>query len=311
MYKDLDAHYILTNDIDCSATNPANENNSGSAWDSNNSNSYGYNDKGFQPIDWQLNPVGEHPLNNFTGILEGGGHQIKNLYINRLDQDFVALIAFCNGCIVNDIGLENVNINARNQVAGLIGLAMDDATNPVEINNSYVNGRITGNHRVGGLLAIANNGVINNSYTDVRIDRNSVFLEDIWQGQASYFGGLMGASATSATITNSYAIGPISPNTSLTGGLIGGPWSDITTWVGTFTNSYWNTETTGQSTSWDDKGEGRTTAEMTHVFANNTYVNWDFDDSVWKNDSYYSDGDYPCLAWQEDSSCPFYVNPND
>ncbi len=74
-------------------------------------------------------------------------------------------------------------------------------------------------------------------------------------------------------------------------------------------NSYWNTEISEITES--DGGEGRSTAEMTHPYASNTYVDWDFAE-VWAADTDGSvNGGYPYLRAADDVVGPEPVEYED
>ena len=154
-------------------------------------------------------------------------------------------------------------------VGGLVG-----ARSSSTINNSYSTGIVSGDNYVGGLVGWnRNNSTISNSYSTGNVNGDY------------YVGGLVGVQDTS-TITNSYSTGSVSGNSNV-GGLAGSQ-VDSTTY-----NSYWNTDTSGQTTSYG--GEGRTTAEMTYPYADNTYVGWDFIE-IWAPDENYDFNDgYPYL----------------
>ncbi len=66
-------------------------------------------------------------------------------------------------------------------------------------------------------------------------------------------------------------------------------------------NSYWDTETSGIDES--SGGEGRTTSEMTYPYAEDTYVDLDFE-NIWAADHEHTQNSgYPVLLWQP------YVEP--
>ncbi len=56
-----------------------------------------------------FDPIGEDYYDPFTGIFDGKGHKIRNLYINRPDEDNVGLFGVVgSGGEVKNLGLENV-----------------------------------------------------------------------------------------------------------------------------------------------------------------------------------------------------------
>ncbi len=102
----------------------------------------------------------------------------------------------------------------------------------------------------------------------------------------SSIGGLVGSLA-GGTIERTYSAGHVSGTGDNVGGLLGQNES------GTVSASYWDTQVSGQAAS--AGGLGRTTAQMTHAYAANTYVDWDFED-VWTSDARYTlNNGYPLL----------------
>ncbi|GAG17392.1 unnamed protein product, partial [marine sediment metagenome] len=88
--NELSAHYILVNDIDASET-----------WED-----------GFDPIGGVDSA--------FTGTFDGNGYVIENLYI-RSDNSYVGLFgATGSGAIIEDVGLENVDVAGDTHVGGLV-----------------------------------------------------------------------------------------------------------------------------------------------------------------------------------------------
>ncbi|MCK5460878.1 hypothetical protein KAI58_02745, partial [Candidatus Gracilibacteria bacterium] len=83
----LDGDYILTQDIDCSAT---------TGWNSG---------QGFDPI-------GDH-TNKFTGTFDGKNYKISNLYINRNNKYYVGLFGYALGSgELKNVEFVNVDITA-------------------------------------------------------------------------------------------------------------------------------------------------------------------------------------------------------
>ncbi|WP_321429450.1 DUF4114 domain-containing protein [uncultured Methanolobus sp.] len=258
MNNDLDAHYILMNDIDASAT---------STWNGG---------KGFDPI-------GDSLSNAFEGTFDGQGYTISNLFIDR-GTAYNGLFGCTMGpYLVDDtfsvmnLNLENVSITGGYLTGGLIG---DDSSGGAY--RCSVSGNVSGIDGVGGLIGSTNEGDVAESFTTGTVcsTRNvggivgdmssSSELTNSYSSMNvsgdNRVGGLVGHVYLS-TVTNSYSYGSVNGNTEV-GGLIG---SDR---YSTVTFSYWNTETSGQSSS--GGGTGNTTAEMQ---TQSTFVGWDFNDT--------------------------------
>jgi chitodextrinase len=206
MRNDLDAHYVLINDIDAYVT---------SDWN---------NGEGFAPI-------GDN-INRFIGSLDGQGYSITDLFIHRSSTDYVGLFSYTGyGSIVSDVSLVDTDFSANDVVGGLVG------QNNGMVTNSYATGIISGNDYVGGLvgwnymdtvsncyfkgsvagydfvggLVGQNDGIVANSYA-LKIDGH-------WLQGSFCVGGLVGWN--SGTVTNSYATLPPGGGDDNVGGLVG------------------------------------------------------------------------------------------
>ena len=85
MQDDLDAYYVLGNDIDASDT---------ASWNDG---------KGFEPV----GPWAEGDVGFFKGTFDGKGYSIDGLYINRIEDDAQGLFAILRGATVKNINLTN------------------------------------------------------------------------------------------------------------------------------------------------------------------------------------------------------------
>jgi hypothetical protein len=146
---ELDAHYILTADIDLSF---ATSNSSGIFWN---------NGRGFDPIGYE---------SAFTGVFDGDGHIISGLHINRPYGDNVNDIGLFGNVgstgEIKRVGLVDVDIDANFNLGGLVG------ENRGTITENFVTGDITGQGNIGGLVGISYNGTISNNYTQTNTSGN-------------------------------------------------------------------------------------------------------------------------------------------
>ncbi|MEA3500748.1 MAG: LamG-like jellyroll fold domain-containing protein [Candidatus Marinimicrobia bacterium] len=225
--EDLDAYYNLGVNIDASET----EN-----WN---------NGLGFEP----LGSVDSA----FTGVFDGKGYIISNIYINRPDLSYSGLFGYIyrygDGiAIIKNVGIESINIIAKNEIGGLVGYNKYG-----DISNCYVTeGSINGSGSVVGGLVGHNRGYIIDSYS------TAVELEGYYG-----VGGLIGRH--DYHISNTYAANIVNvrdTNTPFQGGLIG--WVN-TDFEPTVNNSFWDTEVSNQNTTHLNMGTGKTTAEMQDV----------------------------------------------
>jgi len=243
--NDMSSDYILTNDLD--STTAGYDELAGPAANEG---------KGWHPI---IGPGGDPP---FTGIFNGQGYEIRDMFIDLPDIGYVGLFSIVGeeGHILN-IGVVNADVTSTAYIGGLVGV------NRGTISYSYSTGSLTGALWVGGLLG-QNDGTVSNSYSTGNVVSDS--------GAGGLMGGNTGTvsnsystgnvtgnsgaggliSANSGTVSNSYSTGSVNGNEYL-GGLVG--YSD----QGTVSSSFWDTETSGQATS--AGGTGKTTVEMQHI----------------------------------------------
>ena len=174
-------------------------------------------------------PIGNYTGGNFTGTFDGQGYEIKDLFIDRPDEDYVGLFGYvAESGVIEDIGVVNVAVTGDNWTGGLVGGISGT------VSNSYSTGSVTGSELVGGLVG-GSNGTVSNSYSTGNVTGNgtSIYL---------FVGGLVGGS--NGTVSNSYSTGSVTgTGTSyylFVGGLVGGSGSS-----GAVSNSYSTGNVTG------------------------------------------------------------------
>jgi len=178
MNEDPEAHYALANDIDASETEEWNDK------------------KGFEPI----GPDGYD--NPFTGSLDGRGHKITGLYVNRTE-GYSGLFGFVRG-EVKDLIVEDAFVVGESGVGGVAGTLRG------EVVNCRVTGEVKGNWSVGGLVGQGDYGRVYDSETSAEV-----------KGEKRV-GGLMGFSWDSR-VMNSHSTGDVRGDT-VVGGLVGFNW---------------------------------------------------------------------------------------
>ena len=236
--------------------------------------------KGWQPIGTQND--------TFTGIFDGQEYEIRDLFSNRPDENYVGLFGIVyTGGGIEDIGVVNVNVTGNSSVGGLVGVNLGTVSNSYSssnvngesaevgglvglnggtVSNSHSSGSVTGQGHVGGLVG-GNGATVSNSYSTSNVTgyyavgglvgassgtaNNSYSTGNVTGYQ--WVGGLVGGNA--GTVSNSYSTGSATGNSSV-GGLVGDN-------SGTVSGSFWDTETSGQATS--DGGTGKNTTEMKDI----------------------------------------------
>lgn len=219
--------YRLTADIDASPTRK---------WNSG---------KGFVPIGSKEAP--------FTGVLEGDGHAIRDLFINRPDETHVGLIGYLatEQARIENLSLKNVNVLGDQYVGGLAGLS-----NCGHIVQCQVSGRVFGKSYVGGMVGCCMGRIVQCRASAKVSGHDKV-------------GGLTGAGILGA-VSECCAYGKVSGKSYDIGGLAGHAYKTD------FACSYWDIQATGQRDS--AGGEGKTSKEMR---SRGAFRCWNFE-SVWK-----------------------------
>lgn len=265
--KDLKVNYILMNNLDAKCTHE---------WNSG---------KGFDPIGNQ--GVGYNEF-YFTGIFDGQGYTISNLYIYRPSEDFVGLFSGVgdgsytgggNGGMVKNLILSNPTITGLSEVGGIVG--NPDALATCE-DCAVVGGTITGigTQHIGGFVGSG----CNSHFTRCSSSATVVGLT------ASEVGGFTG-DGVSGTFKDCYSSGNVTGQSKVGGFCgkatgffsrcfsIGTPKGKIP-FIGGFggfangsyNDCFWDIDTSGMKTNYGG-AIGKTTKEMMHK---KTFTNFDF-----------------------------------
>ncbi|MEY7849273.1 GLUG motif-containing protein [Natrarchaeobius sp. A-rgal3] len=244
----LDADYILTEDIDASAT---------AEWNDG---------AGFEPIGSWAEPGSSDDSEPFTGTFDGDGHVISDLTVNQPDGIFLGGLFGNTEGTISSVGLENVSVTAEAAAGGFVGI------NRGTITDSYVTGELVAEQDVGGFgfEASGQDAVFERSFAAVDIETDGLVN-----------GGFL-AGHSSGTVSDVYATGEIDlpddfgdHDEDYAGGLIG--WHS----GGTVENSYWDVAATGVDegvgTGSDDGITGLQTLDMVGVSATQA-MDLDFED---------------------------------
>ncbi len=303
----LDGEYMLTKNIDASATKNWNDG------------------LGFEPIGEAVIiefPLGGAPVKYFNGKFDGRGHAISGLHINRPLEEFVGLFAGIKGCIDN-LELQNCTISGGRYVGALVGKNAGFVRTCCAINTT-----VSGNSCAGGLIAF-NERTLTRCYTRNTKVSSGIFaggLASDNRGEVSHCqanstvscvgrcaGGLLGDNY--GTVSNSCARGAVVANTEVggllgsndgavsnsyatgtvvgiedVGGLIGKSYGN-----GAVTTSFWDIVTSNQSES--AGGVGLTTEKMMDM-STFSKAKWDISEdkakTIWRISDTYS---YPFLHY--------------
>ncbi len=220
MVLDPSADYLLAGDIDAGETAGGD---TAGMWSA----------AGFVPVgdNW----TGDDSL-HFSGSLDGQGHVIDGLSIDRADRPFNGLFGYiAEGGRVSDLGLVNARVAASGgsgyasgALAGeshgrLAGVWVEDSTVAGDSNAigglvgynwgsleraRAANVQVSGSSSVGG-LAGQNGGIIDQAWSSGTVSGDSGV------------GGLVGISVDSGEIGNAWSSAAVSADTSTAGGLVG------------------------------------------------------------------------------------------
>ncbi|WP_313692498.1 beta strand repeat-containing protein [Halorarum halobium] len=257
MNRDRSADYQLVEDVDASGT---------AEWNDG---------KGFDP-------VGDSLAASFTGTLDGDGHTITEMTIDRPAGSNVGLFGFMNGHVSNAT-IRDATVTGDESVGGLAGDLFGSVT------NLSVSANVSGTENVGGIVgyhsgtvdASAVSGTVSGTEDVGGLGGNADSSATVTDSHAAStvsgaeeVGGLVGSLANAGTVENSYAIGDVSGDSQV-GGLLGSAGS-----YSTVTDAYWDVDATNQSTSADD-AIGLTTDQLTGVAPLQTMSGFDFE-TTWQ-----------------------------
>ena len=212
--NNLNTYYALGADIDANST---------AVWNSGN---------GFTPIGG--------PSKSFSGRLEGLGHQINGLNINRSSTSNMGLFGKTSAALISNFRMNNLNVTGAVNTGGLIGNALAKT----RVFNVSLAGQVTGSYDVGGIIGQFGSGSISESsfkgqvignmteqlsFTMVgglvgTMSDNTSIDKSFFDGQLTglyFIGGLAGYVDYGAVITNSYANVKVVGSLENVGGLVG------------------------------------------------------------------------------------------
>ncbi|MCX8064134.1 MAG: hypothetical protein N3G21_03065, partial [Candidatus Hydrogenedentes bacterium] len=239
----LDGRYILTADIDASKTLDQGKG------------------KGFKQI------------KTFKGVLDGKGHKIIHLYINRPEENHVGLFSENQG-IIRGIRFITTYVSGEEDVGSIVG------TNRGMVRHCYSIGMVLGECNIGGMVG-KNQGILSQCHSEsivnglanvgVLVGANFGKISDscstlIPSGSLTV-GGVAGKNY--GTISHSYSISKVPEYSEEVGKLVGYN-------RGTIINCYWDMELSGENNNFDKKNY----AIPERMMQKSTYVDWDFS-TVW------------------------------
>ncbi len=271
------SNFKLTTDIDAS--------------NSKNSETYNDDGSGFSPIGNKSVP--------FSGVFDGNGHVISDLYINR-NTDYIGFFGYVgSGAIIKNLGLENVSMNTTKgyNIASLVGGAFGSGSSKVKISNCYSSGGIIdGANKSGGLFGYSYYSNIKNCYCNDEV-RGTY-----------YVGGFIGEADENTTFTNCYSSGKVS-GTNNVAAFVG------TSFLCNYVDCYFDKEMSTWTVAERGDGtlEGIEGLDIEDFYNESNFTNWDFEEGNgdWKIGALNSDTYLrPRLSWQniDDDVCLSPIN---
>ena len=150
-----------------------------------------------------FNPIGSSS-GLFSGNFDGNGKEIKNIYINRPNEDYVGLFGRITSGQVSNIGVEGTIIGEM-KTGGICGYAKN-----LSIEHCYMRGKINSNGTdIGGIAGDITDSSIKHCFN----------LSEVTY-QKSRGGGIVGSTYGNSTIENCYNVGSIR-GYGANGGIIG------------------------------------------------------------------------------------------
>ncbi len=200
-------------------------------------------------------PIGTSGI-PFQGEIDGAGHKILNMTINRSGMANVGFLGYVRapGNAVENIFFENADVTGLNHVGIVVGWSEDTDYNKIAVTGS-VTGGLTG-QTVGSFSGYIKDGVISDCYA----------LADV--SGSNKIGGFSGQ-FWNPTVSNCYFAGGIT-----CAGVDKGGFSTYDD-SGTYNDLFWDEEVSGVAGS--AVGIGKTTAQMMQEA---TFTGWDFS-TIW------------------------------
>jgi len=149
-------------------------------------------------------PIGtSEPFSPLVGSFDGQVYEIRNLFIDRPDEDSVGLFGIIDeGGVIKNVGVVSLNVTGRIGVGSLLGNNWGGT-----VMNCYSSSNVAGDEFVGGLIGMNDDGAVTDSGSTGSV---TGYL---------YTGGLVGG-LWGGFVRNSYSAGNLTGQDGV-GGLVG------------------------------------------------------------------------------------------
>ena len=299
--------YYLTSDIDLGGKFDS----SGNALDGN--------------ISWT--PIGTEDK-PFSGMLDGSGHVISNMYVNRPNDNDNGLFGNAENGIMKNIGVKLSFIRGKADNGGIVGVSgvIKNSFSLVTINSAVRSGGICGswcfikNSYNGGNITNTSGdltgglsggwGTMINSYNYGTITTSATSIGGIvgWDGNAyncynlgiisgvGYaVGGIIGGASSGKQLINNYNSGKVTGQ--IGGGILGGQYqlSDYTKFDVVMRNNYYLNSTASYGIGAYSKNDNASPLEASQMPSVISVINGD---NAFVEDTNNINNGYPILKWQ-------------
>jgi len=149
-------------------------------------------------------PIGtSDPFRPLVGSFDGQMHEIRDVFIDRPDEDSAGLFGIADdGGVIRNVGVVSLNVTGRIGVGGLLGNNWGGT-----VMDCYSSSNVTGAEFVGGLIGMNDDGTVINSGSTGSVTGHL------------YIGGLVGGH-WGGLVSNSYSAGNVTGQDGV-GGLVG------------------------------------------------------------------------------------------
>jgi len=233
----------------------------------------------------------------FSGIFNGNGKRIENVYIDEPNTPYQGLFGYTKDAEIRKLRLENITASGRDYTGGIVGWAEN-----TKLDSLFVKGgTLHSLSYCGGLIGYQTPG----TKSIITACRN---LNCTVKGN-SYVGGLLGYS-DQGTVRNSYVAADVSGQGNAIGAIIGGAWKVLSY------NCRYNKEydcpnlAIGENLfKSGEEEDGMTSAEMRSPdFV--AFLNQGLTKPAWKMDyNQPINNGFPILIWETDGTTAIEENP--
>lgn len=193
------------------------------------------------------NPIGETEKSAALGVYyEGNNYTITNLFIDG--NIYQGLFGYAEGCIIKNLTIESVKIEAFSNFGGFVGYAVSSTITNCHITDGYIGGKVSTSTTyayIGGIIGRALDCVISECSNNCEISVskqycggiaghiNETIIENCYNmshiSGYQYCGGIVGyITSEISEILFCYNIGKLTSLQNYVGGIVGGGVGNIT-----------------------------------------------------------------------------------